>query len=708
MAKVRFENGQVVNFEGVPSPQDIEEVAQKLNIAPPTQPPQDGRETRGLTDILSSSAPVGKIDEGKRPGFRDVLSRGDLSLGQKATLLLSPSAQSLIETQKENIAPLAHGASAAAFGLPQVALEKVNPELAKQTFAEQSTLGGKTRRLSSEGVGLFSGGAANVARGTGGAFLRASAKYLPAKAGLGSAAEIIRARRSAVLMQKALQSGIEGGVFGLTQLDATGDLTEGGPSVKGQLSQAGTGFAFGGVLAKAQQGAGKIVREFRKFKTPTKTPSIKTVTERTTDSSKKLLEDFGLKKKESLNQIKQREQSLKASAKEEIELSKDYTRKNLNEARATMNENVKILEEDLQKAAEEGSLKFQERLPKFYRANSDAYGSVLDDISDDLAKSGEQITMGEVDDILNKTIGDLDEALITEGRPREMIEMLKEKYSPKVFLPQIDATYTANLPKVSPLQSDPAQSIPFKNIVEDLKMVRKALSSGARTGGARFTQEDIAVSMLNKNMGEFLQLRVPKFAGLQKDYAPVIQAMKQSTRIFKPSRGEFETKSGTALLKRFGMGKTEVGEESLMQTLQEGSSISGRSVEGVGDVTAQVLQKGKALQEAKNRIQPTLQSIREEGILKQKGVDKRLVKDLKDLSDQREFIEADFLSKENMMKDKLARRLAELGMRKEAIVNLTNDQQKVARIWKIFIYGAGAAGAVGGTASYLGRAFNRQ
>jgi len=37
MSKIRFETGQVVNFDGIPTPQDIEEVAQKLGITKPQQ-----------------------------------------------------------------------------------------------------------------------------------------------------------------------------------------------------------------------------------------------------------------------------------------------------------------------------------------------------------------------------------------------------------------------------------------------------------------------------------------------------------------------------------------------------------------------------------------------------------------------------------------------------------------------------------------------
>lgn len=50
MAKVRFETGQVVNFEGKPSPQDIEEVSRQLNIAP--------KEEKGFKSVSDKLLPT--------------------------------------------------------------------------------------------------------------------------------------------------------------------------------------------------------------------------------------------------------------------------------------------------------------------------------------------------------------------------------------------------------------------------------------------------------------------------------------------------------------------------------------------------------------------------------------------------------------------------------------------------------------------------
>ena len=37
MSKIKFDNGVTVNFDGTPTPQDVEEVAQNLNLKPEQQ-----------------------------------------------------------------------------------------------------------------------------------------------------------------------------------------------------------------------------------------------------------------------------------------------------------------------------------------------------------------------------------------------------------------------------------------------------------------------------------------------------------------------------------------------------------------------------------------------------------------------------------------------------------------------------------------------
>ena len=85
-----------------------------------------------------------------------------MNIGQKLGVFL-PSVQSMINVQKEQVAPIAQGLSTATFGIPKALLSATHPELAKQGFSEQSTLAGKGARFGAEALGYGLGGSAKLA-----------------------------------------------------------------------------------------------------------------------------------------------------------------------------------------------------------------------------------------------------------------------------------------------------------------------------------------------------------------------------------------------------------------------------------------------------------------------------------------------------------------------------------------------------------------
>lgn len=121
----------------------------------------------------------------------------------------------------EGVSPLLSAGSTAAFGIPRILARKAGVE--EQIFPEQTTPEGKRLRVAAEAGGLVFGGAAKLAGKAGG------------------------------LVPEGIRRGaVEGGVFGLSQLDVGGQtgVAEEGPTVGGQLKQAGIGTA-GGALLKA-------------------------------------------------------------------------------------------------------------------------------------------------------------------------------------------------------------------------------------------------------------------------------------------------------------------------------------------------------------------------------------------------------------------------------------------------------------------------
>lgn len=592
------------------------------------------------------------------------------------------------EQLKETAGAIRRGVSTAGFGIPEFAVGKFAPELKERIFPEQITGPGKAIRFGAEAAGLFGGGAAGAAKFVGGLIPKVAGGI-----GLGGQIpRIISARKRAIALRNALRGAAEAGTFGATQItDIPG--TEEGVTLGGQAKQAGVGATLGLAFGAFAPGIRGAARAFKKFRTPTKTPSIRVVTERVKLTGKEVIEKIKIDREQALARINKQIPSVRAESKEALQLESKFAKEVLNETTDTLKNNVQVLNEQLQSTSEVASRTFQTKLPKFYRENSKAYGRVLDDITDDLIKKGDDITIAETDEILTNVIRDMDESLITEGAPRKAIESLQQKYSVK-FTGQGSKFFRGSTgqPVGGAIKTNAEDAIPFKNLVSDLKTVKKSLSAGAKTGATRFTQEDVAISLLDKNLGEFLKGRVPEFQKLQSEYAPVIRAMKTSNRLFKPFKGEFETKTGTQLIKRLAKGETEAGEEALIRTIEQGTRFG----KGIGRIAEAPGRVGEQLATAKQRINPILRQVRSENLLKQQGVDKKFAQQLQDLTRKKEFISADFTQKEIFIKEELSERLRELGQREDVISNLLKDKAKTGQVLRILLRVGFAAGAVGG------------
>ena len=207
MVKIRFETGQVVNFEGTPTQADIDEVSK-------------GFEPQTTLQKIGSSLQTG------------------LKAGAE-------------EAQTEVLGPVASGLSAAAFGAPRAAirdplrtvglsklaerfapgvsqrLKEVGGRVEEAVFPEQRTVGGKALRGVAELGGLAKGGAAKLAGKVGG--------LVPKGAG---------------------RTAAQFGTFGATQLEKD-------PTLAGQ---AGKGAAFGALGGIGGALAPKAKSVFEKLK----------------------------------------------------------------------------------------------------------------------------------------------------------------------------------------------------------------------------------------------------------------------------------------------------------------------------------------------------------------------------------------------------------------------------------------------------------
>ena len=592
-----------------------------------------------------------------------------------------PIIDALLNVQKEFVGPLAQGANTAAFGIPKFLVRKIAGEdFAQQAFPEQSTTGGKFLRFGSEVTGLFQGGAAQLSQ-------KAGAKLTPSvlgKIGLGLAKGEGAARRSAVLANKITRGAIEGAVFGATQLDVTG---KGQPTIGGQLGQATAGATFGAAIPFIQTGVGRVARGIKKFRTPTKPSPVGALTRRAKGIKAEQAGSLQEQTRIALTELDDAIRNARTAKKTTFFTNKTEFNKKIQDTTIKLKSNVQALDDALQVQSEKTALEVQKKLPDFYRANSTAFGNRLDEISEAVATRGDDFTIAEIDDVLNKITADLDDALIIDGAPRTAIEALKNKYNLQFSQ------------STRGIISNAQERIPLKTLFNDIKSIRNTLSAGAKSGASRYTQEDVAVSVFNNHFAGLLEKNAPELIQLRQAYKPVIEAMKVSNRIFKPVKGQFDTKTGTQLLKRFALGNTEAGEEALLTALEQGSSFS----PGIGKITPRLRAMGNELKLAKTRMQPIINDMRNANLIFNERVDRQFLEQLQDLASKKAFIEGNSLVKEKIIISALEKRLLEIGARKDVVASLTKDKAKALAVARNVIFLAGGAGAVIGLSRGLSR-----
>lgn len=574
---------------------------------------------------------------------------------------------------REEVAPILKGVDAFAFGIPRTLIKSVGgQELDKQIFPDQQTLRGQVASFGLQGAGMLRGGAAKLAHVAG---ERLTPK-LAAKIGMSIERGEMAARSSAVLANKIIKGSIEGAIFGFTQL--TPD-EEGHISPMGQVAQGAVGGVFGSAFPIATNLATKGVRGYRKMLTPTKTPPSKLMIEALREKEKLQKEIIRTQAKTSIENIddaiyeanKQRKQVL-------FENRVDFD-KNLKEKAFELKKQVVSLGRALNDVTSETSKEVQRRLPQFYKANSSGFEKEIDSISDGLIRRNEQLNYREISDMLSRVGAEMDDALILDGRPREAILALQNKYAVKyVSQPSKFFRASSGTPVGGSIASNADAIVPLKEFFNDIKSIRKTLTAGAKSGATRFSQEDVAVSLFNKGTAELLETRVPELIKLRESYSPIINAMKVSNRIFKPFKGEFDIKEGANLLERFSLGKSKAGEIELIKAIEEGSSFS----PGIGDITSQLRAKGLELMEAKQRIAPILDDMRNVNLFQRQGIDKEFAAQIHKLRMDKRFIDSNSIVQEKMLEDMVADRLKKIGARQEMIDNLKADKNKLRTVIK--------------------------
>jgi hypothetical protein len=416
--------------------------------------------------------------------------------------------------------------------------------------------------------------------------------------------------------------------------------------------QAGVGALTGGILTGASEGIQEGVKYLRKLKYPEKLPA----STRVSILQQKARQFYGKPIEEA--KIKQTQ----------LNWDKVDTRRIINdELRNTdilMNQSISKIDDEIAEAAEKGSLAFQEKLPEFFKSNSKAYAKRLDEISEALSKSkNTRLRQGDAFQIIQKTLQDADANNLNYGYPYQRLLELAEKYN------------VAS-------ENDMVRLIDFKQFKQDIGSIWKTISREAKYG--KFNSEDVVAAILSNNWGKWVSQYAPELQKLNDSYRPIILAMKQSARIFKPAEEGFAAETAEKFLKRLGSGKLSGREKKMLSIIEQGTEFSS----GVSEISKDIRQLGE------KRFATIAQQELKRANLKQQLSNKLNELELKIRENTQSIIEN---------RQALENRLQSLGTRKEHILKLMANRNKGRMIRSAFLIGGAVGTGVIGLPPYIQR-----
>ncbi len=271
----------------------------------------------------------------------------------------------------------------------------------------------------------------------------------------------------------------------------------------------------------------------------------------------------------------------------------DRSRREVSKIKETFAKKNKQLAYDINKQASETAVDIQPKITKQFRDFKTSWGNEFDDMVIKAGKKGKGgITPAELKQIENETIAELESMGVeVTGTQVATIRNSISKYFKTVAPSKLLDASGRPLAQGATTQAT-TKIIPFKEVVDIRRGVGKALSSQAKSGKG-YTSEDISAAIFNNKLAARLEESITGMKGMNAEYHEFLNMAKQAYTKFKPSAGQYATKSGEELLKRVAKG-AEGAEKRLIQTIEDG----GGRMKGIGKVTGEM--KRTAEQIAKN------------------------------------------------------------------------------------------------------------
>lgn len=387
--------------------------------------------------------------------------------------------------------------------------------------------------------------------------------------------------------------------------------------------------------------------------------------------------------------LRKRSLDLGRNRAEQTAIYQEGMREIKNKTKEDLSTTLSKIDNEVKESVISSTKDIQESLPKMFREASAKFGAHLEEI--DRAR---RLTALETKQFF---VDALNDSAIKGGRVFEIIKEKASKYGLRASDFVADEAGNISITK-SP------KSATIKELFEDIKEIGSNLSSGAKSGD-RFSQNDIPYAVLQDKLASFS----PELSELRSSYKPVLLAMKQASRVFKPRLGDAGTRSAELFLKRVAKGGMSNQDKWLIKMISEPTGFT----TGIGGVTDKLSILGKTKEESVAIIEKAtkrqMESIRNKYQRQMAASADDKIKTSKELIDLgkelRELREQSSLAKKAVNAGKIEsekdwqNRLRTLASREEKLLRIREKQAKAKALrdsvaWAGAIT-AGVAGAAG-------------
>ena len=404
--------------------------------------------------------------------------------------------------------------------------------------------------------------------------------------------------------------------------------------------------------------------------------------------------------KQTLGEISAKEKVVLEKSNIAIKESKQRLSESIDNLSVKMKEETTHLRDNIELASQKSAVEGKRRFGQFTKENSNSYGTKLDDVIEIAEKEGALPTKQTLQDIFDKTDAEIASTFIDTGVPLTKYNALKDKYlgsfSSEVN-PEAQAISKALGFKKGQMKNagidwsrvDIAKSqiktpagkefINLKELLQDIRSVKKAISAKGQGAERAFTDEDLVSIIFQKNVGEYMSSTYPQFAKLQKSYAPIIEQMKAGRKIFKPG-APYELGTAPKVISA-----PDIIEKKLIGELEKGTPGFSK---GLGEISQPVIKAQKKLAGTEKGYEIAKQRIEKLNAVEQKELGELLSLREEAYKMAKEKTTVKSMVRQKQIKDQLEKRLQDLETGsfkgKETISKLTarakitNREKKIA------------------------------